>query len=649
MKMTFKIILWGGLAVFFAVATVAVFTPVAVWNPPTTLIAHVYTPEQELGRTLFLSNGCNYCHTQYVRTVDNAMGPVSEGGNYNYDNPMILGSERTGPDLSYIGRKRSVQWEIDHMVNPRKYSPLSIMPNFTYLTPSQANAIAQYLFFLGDRNAAEFMVQAPVAYQDTAPLANSAIQVAQSTDPSAPPQGWPTFKASGLYDGKMIYAARCMTCHGCAGNGLGTYGGTLIVTPANFKQDPFKTMSDDEWFWHVSEGIQGSVMPPWKESLTPDQIKKVIAYIQNVYAAPFERDPNEGDPPAMYDRKDPLPVTVDNIDAGKRIWTRECAVCHGDAARGEGIYGKGIIPVPPSFDSPDDYNTYTDADYFWRISEGVPWTAMPTWKVVYPSTTQRWQLVQYIRTMFTQTVPAPPAPKVKFTMTKVERDSTIPKGLTYDAGRQQFLVMCSHCHGLAGDGKGWAGDYLHPAPASLQTSLAASVPNIKDHFDGTTFAKVTNGIRDSAMPTWGEFLNIRMRWQDVKYLKDSYLVGLPAESNRSHYNDGKVPIDYVRTDPGIFQSEIATIVPGDGKPIYEQFCVTCHGTDGKGNGPGVQHLAGGGPAPMAQGMAPSYIFATVRKGLHDTHMYGFQPLLDETQIWDVTAYVTNLTGGKWGD
>ena len=30
MKMSFKVILWGGLAVFFAVVTVVVFTPVAV-------------------------------------------------------------------------------------------------------------------------------------------------------------------------------------------------------------------------------------------------------------------------------------------------------------------------------------------------------------------------------------------------------------------------------------------------------------------------------------------------------------------------------------------------------------------------------------------------------------------------------------------
>jgi mono/diheme cytochrome c family protein len=275
---------------------------------------------------------------------------------------------------------------------------------------------------------------------------------------------------------------------------------------------------------------------------------------------------------------------------------------------------------------------------------------MPTWKVVYPSETKRWQLVQYIRTMFTKTTPQPPQPpkRLSFLMTKTERTSTIPKGTKYDAGRQQFLVQCAHCHGLAGDGKGWDGAWLSPKPAVLQTALAGDVPGIKVDFDGTTFAKVTNGIRDSAMPTWGEFLNINMRWSDVRYLKDSYLIGLPPESNKSHYNNGKVPIDYVRTDPGIFQSEIATIVPSDGKPVWEQYCQTCHGADGKGNGPGVKNLAGGGPAALPPNMAPSYIFATTRAGLPDTHMYGFLPVLDETQIWDVTAYVTELTGGKWG-
>ena len=647
MKMTFKVVLWGGLAVFLAVLAVVVFTPSAVWNPPTTLIAHAYTPEQEYGRSLFYSNGCNYCHTQYVRDVDNGMGPVSQGGDYNYDNPMILGSERTGPDLSYVGRKRSQQWEIDHMRDPRQYSPMSIMPQFKFLTDTQAQAISEYLFYLGDRNAAEFMVQAPAPYQNVPTPAEQRAVPSTGTNP--PPQGWPTFIQSGLYEGKQIYVSHCLTCHGCAGNGLGTYGGTLIVTPANFKASPFNAMSDDEFFWHVSEGIQGSVMPPWKESLTESQRWNVIHYIQNVYSQPFERDPDEGDVPKAYDLKDPLPVTIDNIDAGKRIWTRECMVCHGDAATGEGIYRQGIEPVPPDFNSPADYNDFTDGDYFWRISEGVPWTAMPTWKLVY-TPDQRWQLVQYIRTQFTQTTSAPPQPQgdKQFVVTNVMRHMTLPPTTSYDQGRQQFLVQCAHCHGFAGDGSGEAGSYLNPKPANLTTALASSVPGIKENYDGVTLGKITNGFLDTAMPTWGEFLDINMRWRDVKYLKDSFTVGLPPEANKSHWGKGDVPIDYVRTDPGIFEDEIASIDPKAGKPIYEQYCSTCHGADGKGNGPGTKTLAGGGPAPLATGMSQQYIFSAVRGGIPHTMMYGFQPLLSETDIWNVTAYTIELTGGTWG-
>jgi cytochrome c oxidase cbb3-type subunit 2 len=647
MKMTFKVILVGGLLVFFAVVSVVVFAPVALWNPPQTTVAVDRTGTQLLGRDLFYGNGCNYCHTQYVRDIDNAMGPTSQGGDYVFDNPMILGSERTGPDLSYIGRKRSEQWEIDHLIAPRMLSPMSIMPSYSFLTDAQMRAIADYLFSLGDRTAAERMIISPAPYLAShAPAMPTAIP---STDASAPPQGWPTFKASGLYEGKEIYTTRCLTCHGCAGNGLGSYGGTLIVTPANFKVDPFRSMPDDQWFWHVSEGIQGSVMPPWKESLTVSQRWNVIRYVQEMYAHPIERDPNEGDPPAEYQKTNPLPDDVTTLDAGKRIWTRECMVCHGDAGTGMGPYRAGIEPVPPDFSQHDNYVPYVDADYFWRISEGVPWTAMPTWKSQYAET-ERWQLVHYIRSMFTQTEKQP-AQLMKgkdFDFTAIIKQMRAPANASFEAGKAQFLALCVTCHGLAGDGTGPDGAYLNPKPADLRKipSQVSAGQFAAGTVEGGLMARINNGVQVTVMPAWSEFLVESDRWNDVAFVKGAFIDG--AKMAASAMGDGSVPGPYVRTDPGIFQGEIAPIVPADGKPLYAKWCSTCHGADGKGNGSGTVGLASESPAPLPKGMSDAYLFWRIREGVPNTMMYGFRPALTETEVWDLTAYVTGLTGGKWG-
>jgi cbb3-type cytochrome c oxidase subunit II len=646
--MTFKIILVGGLLVFFAVVSVVVFAPAALWNPPQNTVGEQRADAQSRGRVLFYSNGCNYCHTQYVREVDNGMGPLSEGGDYAFDNPLILGSERTGPDLSYIGRKRSMQWEIDHLRSPREYSPLSIMPSFSFLSETQMRDIAEYLFYLGDRTAAERMITSPAAYAETtAPALATALP---STDPSAPPQGWPTFKDSGFYEGKLIYVARCMTCHGCAGNGLGHYGGTLIVTPANFKVDPFRSMPDDQWFWHVSEGVQGSVMPPWREALSVSQRWSVIRYVQQMYAHPIERDPNEGDPPPAYQKSNPLPASVENLDAAKHIWTRECLVCHGDAGSGKGPFRAGVEPVPPDFSAHANYVPYVDADYFWRISEGVPWTAMPAWRVQYAED-ERWQLVHYIREMFTQTEKQPAQlPKGQdFDFPTIMKTMTMPANASFETGKAQFLELCVTCHGPAGDGKGVDGAYLDPKPADLRRlpSQVAAGQFKTGTIEGGLLARITNGIKVTAMPSWGEFLSEHERFNDVSFVKGSFIDG-SAKKTASVMGDGSVPAPYVRTDPGIFESEIATISPADGKSIYEQWCSTCHGSDGKGNGPGTVGLASGSPAPLPSGMSNAYMFYRIREGVPGTMMYAFRPALTELEVWDLTAYITGLTGGKWG-
>ena len=230
MRMTLKTVVIGGALVFAAVVLAVVLVPMWVTYPERTVVANNYSVDEERGREVFYSNGCNYCHTQYVREEDTAMGQPAQAGNYVYDDPLTLGSERTGPDLSYIGRKRSEVWEIEHLKDPRAYSPLSIMPRFAFLSRQDLESVAAYLFSLGDRVTYEQMIRPPQTYA----YAQDRVTYAMVDPLGDQPQGWADWTASGLQEGKELYVDRCLTCHGCSGNGLGSYAGTLAVTPTDF-------------------------------------------------------------------------------------------------------------------------------------------------------------------------------------------------------------------------------------------------------------------------------------------------------------------------------------------------------------------------------------------------------------------------------
>jgi mono/diheme cytochrome c family protein len=642
MKMTFKVILIGGLLVFFAVVSAAVFIPSYVQRPQQTIIAHQYNRQEARGRKLFYSNGCNYCHTQYVRLEDTGMGPVSEAGDYVFDSPLILGSERTGPDLSYLGRKRSEQWELDHLADPRKFSPMSIMPSFEFLPEEDLRAITSYLFNLGNRVAAEWMILPPAPYQNKEdPLKYPIVQQpAQGQD-----VGWQTWEDSQLQEGKVIYLDHCMTCHGCAGNGLGHYAGTLVVTPANLKQEPFRSMPEEQWFWHVSEGVPGSVMPPWKASLEEEQRWQVIRYIRQIFAGPSMRDPMEGDPPSDYAaRTNPLELTVELLDDGKRIFTRECMVCHGDAGRGHGPYRQGLKPSPPDFGD-GSYGDYSDLDYFWRVSEGVPWTAMPAWKTQY-SEEDRWKVVHYIRSIFTQTQgkPAEPPQGQNFTFPDVYKSLTsAPEGASYTRGRRVFTLNCAHCHGLALDGGGWDGQYLDPTPADFREMAGMQM---KPEAWGEHFAKVTFGIQDTAMPSWGEFLPEQSRWDAIVYLMRSAMMGNPVTG--SVMDGAQVAGNFANVSSGMWTDEGNSIDAQAGAQSYGTYCATCHGADGTGNGPGTKGNASGGPTALPARMSENYIYWRTWDGVPDSTMPAFSPILSEQEIWDITAYVQQLIGSQGG-
>lgn len=88
------------------------------------------------GRVVYVGEGCTYCHTQQVRPLaqDRVWGRPSVAGDYAYSTPELLGTERTGPDLTNIGvRQPSEQWQSMHLYNPRAVVHASIMPAYPWL------------------------------------------------------------------------------------------------------------------------------------------------------------------------------------------------------------------------------------------------------------------------------------------------------------------------------------------------------------------------------------------------------------------------------------------------------------------------------------------------------------------------------------
>ncbi len=93
------------------------------------------------GRAVYISEGCVYCHSQQVRRK--GFGADFERGwgdrntvprDYILQDRVLLGTSRTGPDLTNVGQRLSTpDWHLLHLYDPQITSKGSIMPPFAYL------------------------------------------------------------------------------------------------------------------------------------------------------------------------------------------------------------------------------------------------------------------------------------------------------------------------------------------------------------------------------------------------------------------------------------------------------------------------------------------------------------------------------------
>jgi cytochrome c oxidase cbb3-type subunit I/II len=411
-RINVPIITIGGMVVFVIMTFMVVAMPYMFTPDEPSDRAHVLSALEEQGEGLYQANGCFYCHNQFVRPQDWAMGVTSETGDFYYSIPNFLGTERTGPSLGQIGGKRPTEWHVIHHTDPRSVSPSSIMPPFGFLSEDDLDALAAYVQNLGSEDlTAEYTAPIPAEYQEKMnPYMPTMMQVSQSYNSDNQ-----TFSGSDALgevwaklfeDGKMLYTEKCLSCHGCSGNGQGPYARQTVARPANLNERITNFPGDNFHFWRVSAGVPGTAMPPWGLSLDEDTIWKINTYEMSfangaLRTVSGDISDEEGDKfNAETGITPPIAGTREQFEMGKQLYELYCAQCHGIDGQADGpasILSPGgyINPEPANFtESGSDFPNY--GRYVWKVKEGVETTNMPPWKYAL-SEDEIFRLIFYIQ------------------------------------------------------------------------------------------------------------------------------------------------------------------------------------------------------------------------------------------------------------
>lgn len=306
MKMTPLAVVVGSVLILMSVVFVVVILPFA--NTSKIQPSDIFRTRTELeaaGRKLYIANGCVYCHTQSIRTIDWGLGAerIAQAGDYIVDQPILLGSQRTGPDLSQEGGEHPDDWHHAHFSNPRFTRPSSLMPAFQFLGENNLKKLTAYVQSLGFKAAdsrvarqAHWKAQSVQAYE-AGPDANVKWLSEHI------PQGWrdlpnpyPTTQA-GLARGQVIFQDFCLGCHGPVGDGMGPAQPWIYPPPLNFTILKNREISGGILYYQIMNGITGTAMPYFKRELESEKIWDV----GNFVAVYFINQSDANQPPTGID------------------------------------------------------------------------------------------------------------------------------------------------------------------------------------------------------------------------------------------------------------------------------------------------------------------------------------------------------------
>lgn len=284
-RLLFTVVAFGFLGLSYLVA-IGPAISVQASNTPLPGSRSLNALEQQ-GLEIYLAEGCVYCHTQQVRALPQdtlRYGRASVAADFARlaptdvwrQTPRVLGSERTGPDLSNVGaRQPSAVWHYIHLYQPRAVTAGSIMPAFPWLFDVRDSAGPTDVVIpipAGVAPARGVVVARPEAKALVAYL----LALHQPPLPRAATAASAAGPAADA--GARVYESRCSSCHQPMGQGLPGAFPPLAGDPVVLAADPTRHVAI------ILFGLSGQViggttyvspMPAWADLLDDEDVAAV--------------------------------------------------------------------------------------------------------------------------------------------------------------------------------------------------------------------------------------------------------------------------------------------------------------------------------------------------------------------------------------
>ncbi len=316
----------GGMLAFFTVVAIVVWLPIHTFDPPASNDWAPLSDNALAGRNLFAQNGCYVCHSGYSRPQDVREAlyflypKVSEPGDFygSDQSPNLLGTERTGPDLSQESGWHPDDWQRAHFYDPRFMDPRSLMPNMHSLFSDKQ--VDQLVDFVEQRSgksgllryAGQLYAKHVVLVNQGFPQPYTGFQGAHrpimeanekglhppSTQLEEAPNlsqidrsywlaGDPLPVTEGnLLRGKEVFLDRCVGCHGLTGNGKGPGASFLSPPPADFTDKDDACCGGDtgpgDFYYRILRGWPGTAMENFGDRLSVDDIWRVVLFLKTI-------------------------------------------------------------------------------------------------------------------------------------------------------------------------------------------------------------------------------------------------------------------------------------------------------------------------------------------------------------------------------